>query len=484
MPHILTIDQSTSATKAVLFDASAPVAQAHIPHTQIHPQPGWVEHDPMEILANMQQVIAQVLTAAKILPGDVAALAITNQRETVVVWDKVTGQPVYNAIVWQCSRAETLCQEWAAHAHAVRQATGLVLSPFFSAAKVAWILRNVPQAAEKAKAGRLAMGTVDSWLAYQLTGRHVTDCGNASRTQLLHIATQTWDDDMLALFGIPRSMLPELVMSDATVGMINTGPLQGIPLVGLLGDSHAALLGHGCVWPGMAKASYGTGSSVVQPVDDLPDVPVLATSIAWGLEGRVRYMLEGNINCSGGTVAWLKDQLGLIGDASEAEALAASVPDSGGVYLVPAFAGLGAPHWRSTTRAALVGMTLSTTKAHVMRAAEEAIALQVADVVQAMRDAGYAPQALRVDGGGAHSDFLMTMQSGLLCLPVERNALQELSAYGAFLAARMGLGWMKLADAGDWVRQDAVFMPDTGEEERERLCAGWRDALAMVMGQG
>lgn len=373
--YILAIDQSTSGTKAILFDQNGDlIKRTTVDHTQYYPQEGWVEHDPEEIYTNTQKAIRQVVREAGVNDNEIASLAISNQRETIVVWDKTTGSPIYPAIVWQCSRAAGICRvlEEKGYGTMVKEKTGLVLSPYFSAAKIKWILDHVEGAREKAEADQLLFGTMDSWLVWNLTGGkvHATDYSNASRTQLFNIMDLQWDEELLRLFTIPQSMAPEVKYSDDIFGYAGdaAGFTLDIPISGVMGDSHAALFGQHCFESGMAKATYGTGSSVMMHIGSQNRVSEngLVTSLAWGMKEQVEYVFEGNINCTGATIKWLVDELGLIPDSHSAGSIAASVPDNGGVYMVPAFTGLGAPYWVNSAKASIWGMTLRTKKAHIV----------------------------------------------------------------------------------------------------------------------
>ncbi len=497
MPLILTIDQSTSATKAILFSGDGQLLfRRDRAHCQITPQPGWVEHDPAEILENTRLAIADVLTAAAEAgtgTTGIQALSITNQRETVVLWDRETGKAVCNALVWQDSRAGGLCGELetGGHAEAIREITGLTLSPYFSAAKIAWVLRHLPVARELADTGRLLAGTIDSWLVWNLTveKRHVTDLSNASRMQLLNLVDLRWDQHVLGLFDIPAAILPEPLYSDSLFGHavpeLGIGP---VPVTGVLGDSHAALFGQRCFAPGEAKATYGTGSSIMMQTGTTPvrSGRGLVTSIAWGRAGQVGYVLEGNIQCTGATVKWLVEDLGLLASPREAETLAVSVAGTDGVYLVPAFSGLGAPWWDSDARAALTGMTRGTKKAHVVRAAEESIAYQIKDVLDLMAVETDIPlQGLRVDGGPTRDRFLMQFQADMLGCSVTCSAMEEVSALGSCLMAGLAVGLHADPESlPDARAASAVYEADMPEQERERLHAGWLAAVARTRLRG
>src|SRR5262245_41812038 len=449
MPYILALDQGTTSSRAILFDHDAAiVAVGQREFQQIFPRPGWVEHDPGEIWATQIAVATEALGRAHLRPRDVAALGITNQRETTVVWDRETGAPVYNAIVWQDRRTAEFCDRLKRDGHEdfIRERTGLVIDAYFSGSKVAWILDNVPGARARAEAGKLAFGTIDSWLVWQLTSdkTHITDVSNASRTMLFNINTLKWDEDLLKLLRVPASMLPEVRPSSAVYGHVSTTlGAGGVPIAGIAGDQQAALFGQMCVTPGMTKNTYGTGCFLLQNTGERP-VPSrnrLLSTVAWQIGGKTAYALEGSVFIGGAVVQWLRDGLGIIRNSSDVGPLASSVKDNGGVYVVPAFAGLGAPHWDPYARGAIVGITRGTTAGHIARAAIESIAFQVADLARAMSaDAGVPVAELRVDGGAARHDLLMRFQADLLGGPVVRAAVTGTTAlaapYRAGLAVR------------------------------------------------
>lgn len=493
---ILSIDQSTSATKALLIDeAGRRVARCSREHRQFYPQPGWVEHDPEEILENTLQVLTDLIHSQGLTREDVQALALSNQRETVVVWDRETGKPLCNAIVWQCSRASALCQRFALDAgftQAVQDKTGLRLSAYFAAPKVAWVLEQIPGARQAAQEGRLAMGTIDSWLIYGLSGGkvHATDVSNASRTLLLNLETLDWDEDLLTAFGIPRSMLPSIHLSDEVFCTLSQPIMQRLfgpgaaplPVTGVLGDSHAACFAQGCFQQGMAKATYGTGSSVMLHAGPRPVAAQhgVVCSVGWGCRGQVTYVLEGNINAAGDTLRWLRDEMGLLEDEADSGNLAQSVPDTQGVYLVPAFTGLGAPHWDSQATALLTGITRGTTRAHVVRAALEAIAYQIADVVRAMeQDCGFRLSELRADGGPTGNVFLMQFQADVLDTPVACAPMEELSSLGAAYMAGLSQGvWRDLDELAGLQTSRRRFEPCWNETQRNHALDGWKAAVA------
>jgi glycerol kinase len=485
MKYILALDQGTTSSRAIVFDhAGSIVSVAQKEFEQIFPKPGWVEHDPRAIWSTQAGVAAEALTKANVGAADVAAIGITNQRETTVVWDRSSGQPVYNAIVWQDRRTAGICDRLKARKldRVVRRKTGLVLDAYFSGTKVQWILQNVKGARARAKAGELAFGTVDSWLVWNLTGGkvHVTDASNASRTMLFDITKGDWDDELLKLFDVPRSMLPEVRSSSEVYGVTN---LLGtpIPIAGIAGDQQAALFGQACTKPGMAKNTYGTGCFMLMNTGTkrIASKNNLLTTVAWRIGGRTDYALEGSIFIAGAVVQWLRDGLEFFRSAAEIEALAAGVSDTGGVYLVPAFAGLGAPHWDQYARGTIVGLTRGSTKAHLARAALEGIVLQVMDVLKAMEaDAGIKLKELRVDGGASANDLLMQLQADLLNVPVVRPKVAETTALGAAYLAGLAVGyWKNQADIARQWQVDKRFKPAMKPAVRTRIAKGWVRAL-------
>jgi glycerol kinase len=486
MKYILSLDQGTTSSRAILFDhAGSIVAVAQKEFPQIFPKPGWVEHDPRDIWSSQAGVAAEVLTKASVSAADVAAIGITNQRETTLVWDRFTGKPIHNAIVWQDRRTAGACDRLRARKldRVIRRKTGLVIDAYFSATKVQWILQNVKGARERAKAGDLAFGTVDSWLIWNLTGGkvHVTDASNASRTMLYDISKGDWDDELLKLFGVPRSMLPEVRSSSEVYGMTN---LLGtpIPIAGIAGDQQAALFGQACTKPGMAKNTYGTGCFMLMNTGTkrIASKNNLLTTVAWRIGDRTEYALEGSIFIAGAVVQWLRDGLEFFRSAAEIEALAAGVSDTGGVYLVPAFAGLGAPHWDQYARGTIVGLTRGSTKAHIARAALEGIVLQVMDVLKAMEaDAGIKLKELRVDGGASANDLLMQLQADLLNVPVVRPKVAETTALGAAYLAGLAVGfWKNQADIARQWQVDKRFKPAMKTAARGKITKGWERALS------
>ena len=489
MKHILALDQGTTSSRAILFDqAGSIVAVAQKEFRQIFPKPGWVEHDPRDIWSSQAGVAAEALTKASVSAADIAAIGITNQRETTLVWDRQSGEPICNAIVWQDRRTAAACDKLRAQKmdRLIRRKTGLVIDAYFSATKVQWILQNVKGAKAKAKAGQLAFGTVDSWLVWNLTGGrvHVTDASNASRTMLYDITKGDWDDELLQLFGVPRSMLPEVRSSSEVYGHTT---LLGtpIPIAGMAGDQQAALFGQACLKPGMVKNTYGTGCFMLMNTGTkrITSKHNLLTTVAWRIGDRTEYALEGSIFIAGAVVQWLRDGLEFFRSAPEVEALAATVPDTGGVYVVPAFAGLGAPHWDPHARGTIVGLTRGTTRAHVARAALEGIALQVMDVLKAMEgDSGITLKELRVDGGASANNLLMQLQADLLGVPVVRPKVSETTALGAAYLAGLAVGyWKNEAEIAKQWQTDRRFTPAMKRAERTRIADGWERALRQAM---
>jgi glycerol kinase len=484
--YILALDEGTTSARAILFDrdgAIKTVAQKEF--AQLYPQPGWVEHDAEEIWAAQIGVAVEALNRAQLRPADIAAIGITNQRETAVVWDRATGAPICPAIVWQDRRTAGLCDKIRADGKEslIQERTGLLIDAYFSASKVAWILENVPGARQKADGGQLAFGNIDTWLIWKLTGRtlHVTDVSNASRTMLFNIHTGKWDDELLQLFRVPASMLPQVRASSEVYGKANVAGLDGVPIAGIAGDQQAALFGQMCTVPGLTKNTYGTGCFMLQCTGEKPVASRnrLLTTVAWKIGGKMTYALEGSVFIGGAVVQWLRHGLGLIRTSEEVEKLATSVPDNGGVYLVPAFAGLGAPHWDPYARGTLVGITRGTTAGHVARAAVESIAFQVADLARAMSaDAGVPVAELRVDGGAARNNLLMQFQADLLGVPVVRPAVTETTALGAAYLAGLAVGyWRNVEDIATQWRAERRFEPQMTDFQVTTLRAKWNRAL-------
>lgn len=491
MNYIISIDQSTSATKAVVFDEHCRlVCRKNVAHHQYYPKPGWVEHDAEEIYRNTVDAIRQAVSS---MNDDDASysLAITNQRETAVVWNKTTGRPVYNAVVWQCQRGEDICENLKKQGYTdfIRERSGLLIDPYFAASGVKWILDNVDGARQAAEQGELLMGTIDTWLVWKLTGgkQHVTDYTNASRTLLFNIHTLDWDDELLRLFTIPRSMMAQPMPCDSVFGETTVEGLfsEPIQIAGMLGDSHGALAGQMCFEAGMGKATYGTGSSVMVNIgtSSVSAPEGLVTSVGFAAQGKVFYAFEGNIHCTGATIKWMTDNLKLIDSPADIEGFATGVEDNGGVYLVPAFAGLGAPWWHPHAKAIICGMTLATEKGHVCRAALESIAYQIKDLVDLMTGkAGIALKELRVDGGPTKNHFLMQFQADMLNACINRSDVEEASAMGAMVMNGLARGvWSSLEEVAALRTSDNRIMPKMDDAERNRLYDGWRNAIKKLI---
>ncbi|MEP7253982.1 MAG: glycerol kinase GlpK [Ginsengibacter sp.] len=483
---ILSLDQGTTSSRAIVFDKEGNiVAIAQKEFTQYYPKSGWVEHDALEIWSSQATVLAEAVLKAGIKPVDVAAIGITNQRETTIVWDRQTGAPIYNAIVWQDRRTADACDHLKKDGHElmIQEKTGLILDAYFSATKIKWILDHVDGAREKADKGQLAFGTVDSWLLWNLTGGkvHVTDITNASRTMLFNIHTQQWDDELIKLLHIPVSMLPEVKSSSEVYGE-TSGELLAvkIPIAGIAGDQQAALFGQMCTQKGMVKNTYGTGCFMLMNIGDKPIISKnkLVTTIAWKIGDKVQYALEGSIFIGGAVVQWLRDGLGIISSSPEVEKKAAEVEDNGGVYLVPAFAGLGAPHWNPYARGMMVGLTRGTTAAHIARAALESIALQTMEVLKAMEaDSGAEIKELRVDGGATANDLLLQIQADVLGSQVIRPKITETTAMGAAYLAGLAVGfWKDMNEIQQQWKADRVFKP-AEKNNAEVLIKGWHKAV-------
>ncbi|MBV8612382.1 MAG: glycerol kinase GlpK [Acetobacteraceae bacterium] len=489
MRYIGALDQGTTSTRFAVFDrAGAIVASAQREHRQIYPRPGWVEHDPAEIWETAQAVIVEALADGGLAPRDLAALGIANQRETTLLWERATGRPVHNALVWQDTRTDPLAAELARDGGAdrFRDATGLPLASYFSALKLRWLLDTVPGARARAEAGDLLFGTVDTWLLWNLAGLHVTDVTNASRTQLMNLRSLAWDEALLGAFGVPRAALPAIVPSSGVLGAAR-GLLAGVPVAGVLGDQQAALFGQGCFDPGEAKGTYGTGCFLLMNTGEAPVASGhgLLTTLAYQRAGEApRYALEGSIAVTGALVQWLRDNLGLIRASGEVEALAGSVPDNGGVYFVPAFSGLYAPHWRADARGIIAGLTGYARAAHIARAALEATAFQVVDVVRAMEeDTGTTLRALRADGGMTTNGLLMQFQADMLDVPVVRPRVIETTALGAAYAAGLAVGyWRGLDEVREHWEAARTWTPLMDAGRREGLTQSWRRAVARSFG--
>ncbi|HET9406863.1 MAG TPA: glycerol kinase GlpK [Candidatus Sulfotelmatobacter sp.] len=492
MRYILALDQGTTSSRAILFAEDGSVrAVAQREFDQIFPQPGWVEHDPEQIASSQIAVAREALAGAGAKPADVAAIGITNQRETAIVWNRETGRPVCNAIVWQDRRTADACEALrkSGQEKFIQERTGLLLDSYFSATKIAWILDHVSGARASAEAGKLAFGTVDSWLVWKMTRgrRHVTDMSNASRTMLFNIHTCQWDSDLLQLFRIPRSMMPDVSSSCEIYGEVSgVEELNGIPIAAIAGDQQAALFGQQCVKPGLTKNTYGTGCFMLQHTGSRPVASSnrLITTVAWQIDGKTEYALEGSVFIAGAVVQWLRDGLGVIRASSEVEALARSVPDNGGVYFVPAFVGLGAPHWDSFARGSIFGITRGTTAAHIARAALESIAYQVADLFDAMQnDTGNKVAELHVDGGAAANDMLMQFQADILGVPVVRPAITEITALGAARIAARAVGLWRADSNGETVESPGTrFEPLMPRSQVASLRTRWNEAVARSKG--
>ena len=489
--YVLSLDQGTTSSRAILFDHNGRIVeQAQKEFRQIFPQPGWVEHDPEEIWSSQSSVTAEVIAKAGIQPNEIASIGITNQRETTLVWERDTGRPVCNAIVWQDRRTAGHCSRLAGQGRSelVRSKTGLIIDAYFSATKIAWILDNVEGAREKAEGGKLCFGTVDSWLIWKFTrGKvHVTDITNASRTMIYNIFEDRWDEELLELFNIPASMLPE-VKGSSELFAETSGDTTGfsLPIMGVAGDQQAALFGQLCLEPGMVKNTYGTGCFLVMNLGEEPVTSKanLLTTVAWKLDGKIAYALEGSIFVAGAIIQWIRDELQLIGSAAESEKLATSVDDNGGVYLVPALTGLGAPHWDQFARGTIIGLTRGSGKAHIVRAALESIAFQVTDVVSAMQeDSGELISELRVDGGASANNFLMQFQADLLNTKVTRPAIMETTALGAAYLAGLASGFWESTDElkKQWVA-DQSYQPVMEEPDRKVLLKNWQKAVSRAL---
>ena len=490
-PYVMALDQGTTSSRAILFNrAGEIVSRAQHPFRQIYPQPGWVEHDPVEIWNTEKRALMEAVDSAHIDPKAIAALGITNQRETTIIWDRRTGEPIYNAIVWQCRRTAAISEDLKARGlgELVRQRTGLLIDAYFSGTKLRWILDHVEGAQQRAERGELCAGTVDSWLIWNLTGGkvHVTDYSNASRTMLFNIHTLQWDEDLCRALNLPLSLLPTLCPNSQVYGTVAENlpgleALAGIPIAGSAGDQPAALFGQGCFTPGEAKNTYGTGCFTLMNVGQRPVASQsgLVTSVAWSVGGKTTYALEGSVFNAGSAIQWLRDELQLIDSAPDCDRLAESVPDAGGVVLVPAFTGLGAPYWDMYARGTLVGLTRGTTRAHIARATLDAIAFQVADLVRLMnREAPCPITTLRVDGGASVSDILMQTQADLLGLSVDRPAQVETTAFGAAALAGLAVGvWKDLEELAALRRSQHVFRPQLSWDKADQAYRRWQRAV-------
>jgi len=488
--YILALDQGTTTSRAILFDRQGEiVSKAQLPFRQIYPQPGWVEHDPMEIWETERLAAAEVIRSSGLPSAGIAGIGITNQRETTIVWEKATGRPIYNAIVWQCRRTADICDELKKQdkAELITSRTGLLIDAYFSGTKIKWILDHVPGARQRAEKGELLCGTVDSWLIWNLTGAHVTDYANASRTMLFDIRRLAWDEELCALMDVPMQILPTPVPNSMEYGRVKRGipgleELAGIPVCGSAGDQQAALFGQACFEPGQAKNTYGTGCFTLMNVGEEPvrSRAGLVTSVGWSVDGKTTYVLEGSVFNGGSTIQWLRDELHLIDSAPECDTLAESVDSSGGVVVVPAFTGLGAPYWDMYARGAILGITRGTTKAHIARAALECIAFQVTDLMLAMRqDAGCAISTLRVDGGASVSSLMMQVQADLLRIPVDRPAMVETTAFGAAALAGLACGlWKDSEELASLRHSQRVFYPCCAQADCDSAYHLWKRAVS------
>ena len=486
--YIIALDQGTTGTTAMLIDATgSPLWIASREIRQIYPRPGWVEHDPVELFESCLDVIEELLETAETHPRAIVGLGLANQRETLVMWDRRTGEPVSNAIVWQCRRTAELCDDLKSRGYEdeVRRKTGLPIDAYFTGTKIRWLLDEIPNGQRRAEAGELACGTVDSWLLWNFTNKlvHATDVTNASRTMLFNIDSFDWDDYLLSMLDVPRAVLPEVRSSSEIYGHV-AGDLsagQPVPIAGVAGDQHASLFGQCCFKSGSAKNTYGTGCFVLANTgrDRVDSTSGLITTVGWAIGDETVYALEGSVFSAGATVQWLRDELGIIGSSAESERLASQVADNGGVYLVPAFSGLGAPYWDMYARAAIVGLTRGSTAAHVARAALESIAYQTRDILDAMRqDTGASLSSLRVDGGATDNRLLMQFQSDLLGVPVLRSAVRETTALGAGYLAGLGVGfWDSPNDIESLWQADETFHPAMSDDRREHLYGEWRRAV-------
>ena len=489
--YIIALDQGTTSSRSIIFDSKGNIVSlAQYPFTQIYPKPGWVEHDPMVILESQMLAMSEAFEKSGLSPTDIAGIGITNQRETTIVWDKNTGKPIYNAIVWQCRRTAPICDQLTADGLGpyVKEKTGLLIDAYFSGTKIKWILDNVPGARERAERGELLFGNVDSWLIWNLTGgrAHVSDYSNCSRTMLFDIDNLCWDEELCARLGVPMSMLPTPVPSSMVYGQVTAGlpgleTLEGIPVCGSAGDQAAALLGQACIVPGQAKNTYGTGCFTLMNTGSksVRSVSGLVTSVAWSVNGKTTYALEGSVFVGGAVIQWLRDEMRFFSESRDAEYYAGKVKDTGGVYLVPAFTGLGAPHWDMYARGCLIGLTRGTTREHIIRAAQESIAYQVNDLLTAMkRDTGVSLSSLSVDGGASRDSFLMQFQSDISDCTIRRPVIRETTALGACYLAGLATGvWHSREELKQLWRCDTLYAPSMDENKRRKLLSGWDKAV-------
>ena len=491
MKYIVALDQGTTSSRAVVVDENGKVVAVHgMEFPQIYPQPGWVEHDPEQILSSQVESLKKAVEKAAIDPKDILGIGITNQRETTIIWDKATGKPVCNAIVWQCRRTAAEIERLKAEgaSEIIRKKTGLIPDAYFCGSKIQWILRNVPGTRVAAQAGELLFGTVDTWLIWNLTREHahVTDVSNASRTMLFNIHTMDWDQELLDLMEIPHMLLPKVVDSSGVVGMLDKSILGvEIPIAGIAGDQQAALFGQACYEKGMVKTTYGTGGFLLMQTgtEAVESENGLLTTVAWRMGGKTEYALEGSVFVAGASIQWLRDEMKLISSAAESEEVALSVPDTAGVYVVPAFTGMGAPYWDMYGRGAIVGLTRGAGRAHIVRATLEAIAFQNADVMDAMtRDSGIPLSQMRADGGASANGFLMQFQADVLGIPVVRPAVTETTAMGAAYLAGLAVGvWESREQVAALWRTDRIFQPQWSEDQRAERLRQWHRAVLRAM---
>lgn len=490
MSYILALDQGTTSSRAIIFDKNSRIVSVgQKEFTQIFPQSGWVEHDPHEIWETQKTTAVEALRKANLTAADIAAVGITNQRETAVIWDKTTGAPIHNAIVWQDRRTSAFCDEVRAkHAKLIREKTGLEVDAYFSASKINWLLENVDGARERAEKGELLFGTIDSWLIWKLTyGKtHITDVSNASRTMLFNIHSLEWDDELLEIFQIPRAILPKVTSSSEVFGKIETiEELKGVKIAGNAGDQQAALFGQLCYEKGLSKNTYGTGCFLLQNIGEMPieSKNKLLTTVAWQIDGKTEYAMEGSVFIGGAVVQWLRDALGIIENSADVEALANSVENNGSVYFVPAFAGLGAPYWDQDARGAIVGLTRGTGRAHIARAAVESICYQTADLLEAVQlDANVELKELRVDGGATRNDSLLQFQADILQIPVVRAKITETTALGAAYLAGLAVGfWNSRDELKEHWEIDRRFEPQMPKDKADELKRKWKEAVKRAM---
>ncbi|MCW5960630.1 MAG: glycerol kinase GlpK [Pyrinomonadaceae bacterium] len=490
MKYILSLDQGTTSSRSIVFDRESSIkCYSQKEYKQIFPKSGWVEHDPLEIWESQIETAVEALRSGQLTAAEIAAIGITNQRETAIVWDKNTGDPIYNAIVWQDRRTARFCDEIRRdHAQSIKEKTGLEVDAYFSASKINWLLENVDGARKKAENGEILFGTVDSWLVWKLTSgeKYITDVSNASRTMLFNINSLKWDEELLELFKIPRKILPDVRTSSEVYGEVTAvKELNGIKIAGIAGDQQAALFGQLCTEPGLSKNTYGTGCFLLQNIGTEPILSKnrMLTTIAWQIGDRCEYALEGSVFIGGAVVQWLRDSLGIIENSGDVEKLANSVKDNGGVYFVPAFAGLGAPHWDQNARGMIIGLTRGTGKAHIARAAVESIAFQVADLLDAMqRDSGVELKELRVDGGASRNENLLQFQADILGISVARSAVTETTALGAAYLAGLAVGfWKNREDLTKNSSSDRKFRPKMPTEQRKMLRETWRRAIERAL---